>query len=365
MQCSVNTPTDLGRYAGYNLLMNNDVIKNIHLHDELNTAVRLIEIGLGEFQNLDMGNDFYHLTFQLLSSGFERLMKCHICLGFFEKHGEYPNFKYLKNCGKPNGHDLIQLKKIILNEYFSTHSIPVLIEDKDYLSNNSDLDKLIYLLSEFGKYARYYNFDVVTAASKPSVDVKTLWEDYESSILVSNQDLLEKASNFEFQEEVLNSIQRKIIITLEKFTRAIARQFTIGKLGTKALQYGPTLNSFLHINDNVLGCKDYRSKTTRFKNKKTKVHKRGLIDNFNRKFNSDYKHKIITKESFDGDWPFYKNRITVECREKHWCIVTIGNKDYALNGSAKGRYNLKDVHEAGMAILGKSIGPFIDIALNL
>ena len=152
-----------------------NVIKNIHLHDELNTAVRLIEIGLGEFQNLDMGNDFYHLTFQLLSSGFERLMKCHICLGFFEKHGEYPNFKYLKNCGKPNGHDLIQLKKIILNEYFSTHSIPVLIEDKDYLSNNSDLDKLIYLLSEFGKYARYYNFDVVTAASKPSVDVKTLW----------------------------------------------------------------------------------------------------------------------------------------------------------------------------------------------
>jgi len=46
-------------------------------------------------------------------------------------------------------------------------------------------------------------------------------------------------------------------------------------------------------------------------------------------------------------------------------IVTIENKDYALNGAAKSRYKLEDVHEAGMAILGKSVGPFIDMALKL
>jgi hypothetical protein len=45
--------------------------------------------------------------------------------------------------------------------------------------------------------------------------------------------------------------------------------------------------------------------------------------------------------------------------------VTIDNYDYALNGAAKGRYKIEDVHEAGMAILGKSVGPFIDMALKL
>jgi len=60
--------------------MNNDVLKELYLDDELRTAVRLIELGFGEFQNLDLANDFYYLPFQLLSGGFERLIKCHICL---------------------------------------------------------------------------------------------------------------------------------------------------------------------------------------------------------------------------------------------------------------------------------------------
>ena len=40
--------------------------------------------------------------------------------------------------------------------------------------------------------------------------------------------------------------------------------------------------------------------------------------------------------------------------------MTIENKDYALNGSAQGRYKLENVHEAGMAI-----EPFIQMALQL
>lgn len=61
--------------------MKEKILKDIYLVDELQTAVRLIELGLGEFQNLTLENDFYHFPFQLLSSGFERLMKCHICFG--------------------------------------------------------------------------------------------------------------------------------------------------------------------------------------------------------------------------------------------------------------------------------------------
>ncbi len=127
-------------------------LKDIYLLDELDTSCKLIKIGFGEFQNLGSSNDFYYLPFQLLSSGFERLMKCHICLGYYEINDEYPNNRYLKNCGG-RGHDLIELKKTILSEYFKINNIPILQEDFELLSNDEDLNQLIYLLLEFGKYA--------------------------------------------------------------------------------------------------------------------------------------------------------------------------------------------------------------------
>lgn len=243
--------------------MSKETLKDIYIHDELLTTFRLIEIGFGEFQNLDLANDFYHLPFQLLSSGFERLMKCHICFGYHEKNNSYPDSKYLKKCGGKNGHDLIELKSNILKSYFSIHKTPVLKEDFGFLSNDEDLEKLLYLLSEFGKYSRYYNLDVVTSAAKPSTDVKSLWTDFENSILTSNPELLKKAMDIEFQEEVLDSVQREIIIKLELFVRAVCRQFTIGKLGAKALQFSNVLHPFIMLGDDELGNRDYRKKTTR------------------------------------------------------------------------------------------------------
>ncbi len=276
--------------------MKESLLKDLYLSDELETAAKLIQLGFGEFQNLDGGNDFYYLPFQLLSSGFERLMKCHICLGYHEIHNTYPDSNYLRKCG----HDLLKLKQTILSAYFKTHTIPVLQEDLDLLTNDKDLERLIYLLSEFGKYARYYNLDIVTSAQKPSINVKMLWENYENDILKSNPKLLQKLSDPDTAEEVLDYTKRQILIKLEQFARGICRQFTIGRLGKKAKQFSGVLHPFILLKDTELGN-----------------------------------------------------------------VVTIDNKDYALNGSAQGRYKLEGVHEAGMAILGKSVIPFIEMALKL
>lgn len=193
--------------------------------------------------------------------------------------------------------------------------------------------------------------------------MKSLWEEYETSILTSDPQLLQKFQDFEFQKEVMDTIQRKIIIKLERFVRAISRQFTIEKLGSKAKQFSSVYFPFIVLNDEDLGNRDYRKKTVRYKEKKRKVHKRTIKDEIDRKLNNNY--KIINKKDFDGEWPFYHDQVIIECRNKYWCIVSIENKDYALNGAAQGRYKLEDVHEAGMAILGKSLGPFISMALKL
>jgi len=345
--------------------MKDIALKDIYLHDELTTSFKLIKLGFGELQNLDLGNDFYHLPFQLLSSGLERLMKCYICLGFHELHNEYPDSKYLKSCGGKNGHDLTDLKNKIITEYFNNHGIQALTEDENFLTKNNDLQQLIYLLSEFGKYARYYNLDIVTSASKPSIDVKQLWEDYETKIVLADSKLLEKLSDFEYQNEVYAFITQSIISKLERFVRGMSRQFTLGKLGKKAQQFSPVYYDFLMLSDSQIGINDYRKETTRYKKKETKVHKRTVIDKLKRKNNPDYKYKEIRKIDFDEDWPFYASKVIIECRQKYWCVIEIDGYDYALNGAAQGKYNLTSVHDAGMAIMGKSIGPFIDMALRL
>lgn len=345
--------------------MTEKILKDIYLYDELQTAFKLIELGFGEFQNLDIANNFYHLPFQLLSSGFERLMKCHICLGYYEIHDTYPDIDYLKRCGGKTGHDLIKLKNTIATSFFSTHNIPVLQEDLDLLKNDKDLEQLIDLLSEFGKYARYYNLDIVTSSAKPSIDVKLRWEDYENNLLTLNPKLLHELGNFETQDKIFYYTNRIILIKLEQFTRAICRQFTMGKLGKKALQFSSILFPFILLKDDELGNRNYRKETTRYKEKDRNVQTRTLLDELQRKTNKRYNHAVIRKEEFNGEWPFYHDEVIIECREKYWCVVTIDNKDYALNGNAQGRYKLEDVYEAGVAILGKSVGPFIEMALKL
>ncbi len=341
--------------------MNDEIIRKSSLNEELITSIRLIKLGFGEYQNLDMANDFYYLPFQLISSGFERLMKCYICLGYYEKEGRFPEPMLFKNTLR---HNLVELKRHITENYFQENSI-ALSEDLAFLEADKDLEKLIELLSEFGKFARYFNLNVVTGEVDPGIDVKASWKKYETSYVLNNKELLEKLSDFATRNEVSNSITRKIIEKLERFIRALSRQFTLGKLGTLAQQFSPNIYDFLMLKDVELGTIDYRKNTTRYIQRDHKPHKRTIKDEYNRKRNKDYKSQLITKESFNGEWPFYAEKVIIECRQKHWCVVTIDNYDYALNSSAKGKYKIEDVREAGMTILGKPIEQFTDMALKL
>ena len=341
--------------------MNDEVSEKILLHEELNTSIKLIKLGFGEYQNLDLANDFYYLPFQLISSGFERLMKCHICLGHYEKNNSFPEPNLFRNKLK---HDLLKLKSHILENYFQGNS-QALLQDFEYLKDDKDLEHLLSLLSEFGKFARYYNLNVVTGEVAPGIDVKQKWEEYENRFIKEDKELLKKLSKIEGTEEVIRIITQKTIGKLERFVRALSRQFTLGKLGSLAQQFSPSTYEFLTIKDSDFETIDYRQGTTRYKKREYKTHKRTIKDKINRKTNSNYRSKKISKDEYEGEWPFLSDSIIIECRNQHWCIVTIDGYDYALNGAAKDKYKIENTHEAGMAILGKSTQPFIDLALKL
>lgn len=113
--------------------MDKDFEKHFALLEELEDSTKLIKLGFGELQNINFSNDFYFFPLQLLSSGFERLMKCYICFGYYNKHGEYPNDKYLLRIG----HDLIKLLQEIRENYFVVGSRPIFQDDVNLIRKKS------------------------------------------------------------------------------------------------------------------------------------------------------------------------------------------------------------------------------------
>lgn len=333
-------------------------MKYMALSREIKNSDNLIKLGFGELQNINLANDFYFLPFQLLSQGFERFMKAYICLGYLHKYGKLPDSNYLKDLG----HDLEKLLSEIIEKYYTDFNLPQFDLDKDFIKTDLDLKRLLFILSEFGKLARYHNFDLITGNTKIGVDTEELWGRFETSILNENDN--EKLKNFDLGHEVYQKIINHIIIVFEKFVSALSRQFIFKCLGQNGWQLSATTD-FGMLYDEDFGKKDYRSQTTTYQETPRKVHKRTIFDKDRRNIDPNYLSKKIKKSEYEGEWPFYAEEITIECRQKLWCIVTIDGSDYALNGLAKGRYKLDNPHDAGMAILGKSCSDFIKMALDL
>lgn len=337
-----------------------EIQKYFAILEEFDTSNKLIKLGLGELQNINIDNNFYFLPFQLLSQGFERFMKAYICIGHFHLYQKLPNFRYLKNLG----HDLEKLIKKIINNYYFDFDRPQFYIDEEFIKNDPDLKELLFILSEFGKLARYYNFDLITDNTQIGINTKQLWENFENKIL--NEKDYEKLMSFDLSQEVYQKITSHIIIIFEKFISALSRQLIFKCLGQKGLELSSTTAfEFGTLYDKDFGKKDYRTQTTKYKETPKKIHKRTAIDEIQRKINPHYISRKISKSKYKGEWPFYVEEVIIECRHSHWCIVTIDGFDYALNGSAKGRYKLENPHDAGMAILGKSISNFIQMTLEL
>jgi len=337
-----------------------ETIKHFALLEEFETSNKLIKLGFGELQNISLDNDFYFLPFQLLSQGFERYMKAYICIGHYHKHNKLPNSAYIKGIG----HDLEKLLQEIIQNYYIDFERPQFDLDNEFLKTDIDLKELLFILSEFGKLARYYNFDLITDNAKIGVDTKSLWEKFENKIL-DNKDY-EKLMGFDTDHEVYQKISNHIVIVFEKFVSALSRQFIFKCLGQLGLQLSAT-NAFEFgmLYEKHFGKKDYRKLTTRHKETPKKVYKRTMLDEIQRNVNPEYKSRKINRKEYNGDWPFYVDEVIIECRHNHWCVVTIEGCDYALTGSASGRYNLEFPNKAGMAILGKSLSDFTKMTFDL
>ena len=334
-----------------------DSLKFLCILEELETSRELIRSGFGHLQEIDITNTFYHLPHQLLASGFERLMKCYISLVYDGQHDSYPDKTYIASLG----HNLEDLLKRICVDFYGGKARPLVQRDFDFVTTDHTLRECIRILSQFGKKGRYYNLDIVTGAAETHIDPTEEWKALELAV--------EDATPFLNDLEALHRdyyprVHSQLIARMERFVRTIAMQFTLGDHtdhSGRLSQTSPIYRDFRNLRDDQFGTIDYRRSVRILEQDKENWIKRTEHDIVG----GEWPTRVVTKAEFGGDWPFRADRVIIERRDVMFCIVHIEGYAFALNGAAKSRFKLPFPHETGIAVLGRSVGPFIDLASGL
>ena len=335
----------------------NDPMRFLCLLDELETSRELLRSGFGHLQEIDMESTFYNLPHQLLASGFERLMKCYIAVVQKGRDGAYPNRAAMKSLG----HDLESLLETICTKHYGGTQRPLVQQDLAFIRTDPVLNDCVRILSLFGKMGRYYNLDVVAGASHGPIDPRGEWEALESRV----EDPIPYLGNLErLHRDYYPRVNSALTARMERLVRAIAMQFTLGEHadpGGELRRLSVVYQEFRTLRDDQFGTVDYRRSVEIL---------RGDADQWIRRSDqetaaSGWPSLAVSKAEFGGEWPFRDDRVTVECRDGLFYIVNIGGYDFALNGAARSRFGLPFAHDAGVAVLGKSVGPFIDMAHGL
>ena len=225
---------------------------------EVETSVKLLKKGMGDLQNIGGANDFYYAPILLLSSGYERLIKCLLCLAFMDENMNFTETPYDPKGREGHNLDLL-LKKLlaVCEEKNYSSRFPAAKVDFDLLDKDKDLRKIVSLLSGFAQGGRYYNLDIVLKGTSKYKDPTRMWQEIEMVILQTRKDLLKKL-NDNYTYNIHREINRELIITLEKFARALSRLFTLADFGDFAKQASPLVYDYLMLMDRDLGTRDYR-----------------------------------------------------------------------------------------------------------
>ena len=339
------------------MTLEHDTVRFLCLLDELETSRELLKSGFGHLQEIDMGSTFYHLPHQLLASGFKRLMKCYIAVVRKGRDGAYPDRKAMMSLG----HDLESLLKSICTEYFGGTERSLLQQDLRFIKTDPVLKDCVRILSLFGKMGRYYNLDVVAGADHRPMDPRREWEELESRV----EDPLPFFGDMErLHRDYYPRVNSVLIAKMERLVRAIAMQFTLGGHADPAGEISKlsvVYQEFRNLRDHLFGTIDYRRSVEILR-----VDADQWIRRSDQEIaESSWPSRTVSKAEFDGEWPFRSDRVTVECRKGLFYIVNIGGYDFALNGAARSKFGLPFAHDAGVAVLGKSVGPFIAMAHEL
>ena len=262
---------------------------------------------------------------------------------------------------KSLGHDLESLLETICVEHYGGTHRPLVRADFEFVRTDLLLNECIGILALFGRMGRYYNLDVVAGSGEGPIDPRAEWEALECRV----EDPVPYASDLEsLYRDFYPRVNRCLIGRMERLVRAIAMQFTLGghaDPGGEIRRLSGSYTQFRNLRDDDFGTVDYRRSVEILRRDDERWVKRSAQEIEA----AGWPTVSVNSTKFDGEWPFRRDHVTVECREGLFYVVNIGGYDFALNGAARSKFRLPSVHETGVAALGKSIRPFIAMAAGL
>ena len=137
--------------------------------------------------------------------------------------------------------------------------IPAAKTDITFLRTDPKLSAIVRILSDFGQSARYYNLNVVLAERDPGPSPDDEWQELEMEILQEDPSWKRRIGDPQESDSIHRQINTALTIQCEKLSRALARLFTIGGLGSQANQISGHTHHFLFLMDDQLGTTDYQS----------------------------------------------------------------------------------------------------------
>src|SRR5690554_670463 len=337
-----------------------EIEKIAAIGEEIEASFKFIKEGIKTLDNQTSPTSSNHVSLQLLSSGFERLVK--ILLLLKEKHltGEFPQTEGKKNYfGQfDNGHGI---KKMVENLVSYSEGVeimnktPMVLEDLDYLKNDTRFNTFLEVITDFSKFQRYYYIDTIVKKEKQE---NNSFEKFKSLIFSYSDDI--DVSKLTYDEEdrfVINST----IITIEKGVRAISRFFTHG-LGQEGQRHFGDFAKFILLKDEDLGVKKYlipkinpQKEYTPWRSNEMKYFKIKLLA----------KSKIINSSEHES-WPFLVDNVKVmNYKNGRYCLIKIGKEIFALNGKAIGEFKLPRYHASKLVKPRATENYLLDIALKL
>ena len=312
---------------------------------ELVTISLLLIRGLQELQAMDMTYGSYFMPSQTLSQGLERMMKVVL---FLSNNVEKREFRQKSHNLKMYWDKLIDcnIVRSISDPYF-----------EDILNN----------LSEFGLNARYYYIDIL--GGEPSnFNPQLEWEKLESKFLDEDPQRYKMLTNGDDASVLIKDIIKRIQIPIERVINSLSIAIVNYEKREVGWVVPLTIKAFADFNDDIFGKNIYQN-WPKCLETVTQPHKRTCFDVIIGLLHPLWKSKVVYKSNYNGEWPFRNiQKVRIEKRKGFkdtFHIITINGYDCALDGKTFAKLHLARPYEAGLAVPGIPIQPFLDMAKKL
>ncbi len=310
-----------------------EIEKVVAITEEVEASFQFIAVGLKNLNEQTSSISNNHVSLQLLSSGFERVLK--ILLLLKDKHltGSYPELSKAREKFKNynNGHGIEKMldELIVYSKNIDfMQRVPMVREDLDFIENNKSFREFLKIITEFSIQQRYYYIDtIVLENSNQNFNPFSSFKNFIYSF-GNGTDL----TQLTYKQEERLFIQGAIIC-IEKGVSAISRFFTHG-LGDFGKQFYGDFSSFILLNDKDLGKLKYTEK------KKLPSDSYKAINLFSLSFlaiNLSSKSKTLYSKDYEN-WAFTVDKVKVYFKTPNYYFTKIGQKIFALTGKTSTHY---------------------------